>query len=329
VINGMTILAEVRDYETLLDAIRVRKAQLQLSNDALEQLAGLCEGHLSKLLPQSPTKKAGWFTLSLMLPALGSKLVLVEDPVAMERIRPRLKPRDECHVRRKIKESEMTPRYRVTKDCVVGSVLYMAGAEFRWDGWPVTPAGDDAIEAANEAGARILRYWRKHRQTPGCPSSPYATKHGRFYLPAQIQDPHVTRLPGVPEAATDEMPRYRAVRPIRLGKDTMEAGQEFAYTAWPPTDLAPSNDAAEAVTAYLRENVGNPNILPSPWCEFVQDVFLPELPVPDRQRPNAFGNVQPLTVGDDAFRELSARREAEARASLNARPRGSRRRVGA
>jgi hypothetical protein len=44
------------------------------------------EGHLSKILPQNPTKKIGWDTLPLLLGGCGLRLVVIEDPEATKRL---------------------------------------------------------------------------------------------------------------------------------------------------------------------------------------------------------------------------------------------------
>lgn len=44
-------LAIVRDYDGLIAALRLRKAELGLSDAALEQISGMTSGHVSKILP--------------------------------------------------------------------------------------------------------------------------------------------------------------------------------------------------------------------------------------------------------------------------------------
>jgi hypothetical protein len=80
-------LAEIRDYNSLHQALRIRAAQLEISRLDLDRLAYLTPGHASKLLSPRPTKWLGNQTLNFVLPALGVKLILVEDPEALARIR--------------------------------------------------------------------------------------------------------------------------------------------------------------------------------------------------------------------------------------------------
>jgi hypothetical protein len=93
------IIAEVRDYESLLDAFRTRIKQLDVTADSVEAVAGLTRGYLGKVLKRREIPdltRIRPFTMGIMLGALGVKLVLVEDEKQLELIRSRLKRRSKC-----------------------------------------------------------------------------------------------------------------------------------------------------------------------------------------------------------------------------------------
>jgi hypothetical protein len=74
-----TIIGEARDHEELVALLRQRKMALQVSDQCLDELAGLAVGHSSKVLGPVPVTALGRITLSALLGALALKLVVVED----------------------------------------------------------------------------------------------------------------------------------------------------------------------------------------------------------------------------------------------------------
>jgi hypothetical protein len=99
--------AEIRSYADLIRALRERKERLDVSFNLLEDISGLQSGHISKLLSPRASKRLGELSLDCLLAALGVKLVVQVDPVAMARVRSRLTPRYRagrerhavCHIR--------------------------------------------------------------------------------------------------------------------------------------------------------------------------------------------------------------------------------------
>jgi hypothetical protein len=93
------ILADARiaDEGALLDAIEARRVELQMSNASLEQVAGLCVGHVSKLLSPARGRSPSLRTLDRILAAVQLSIVLVRDPSRAAGAS--WKPRDEAHVR--------------------------------------------------------------------------------------------------------------------------------------------------------------------------------------------------------------------------------------
>ena len=83
-------MAVIHDYDSLHKALRERKAELEITFNTLDEVAGFTSGHASKLLAPRPLKNIGGTTLGLMLQGLGVQLIMEEDPEAMERISAKL-----------------------------------------------------------------------------------------------------------------------------------------------------------------------------------------------------------------------------------------------
>jgi len=83
---GMNILAEIRTYAQLVEALRRRSAALGLSREALDAAAPLQPGYAGKLLAPVPVRSLGSLTMGPVLMALGVRLLLVEDPETIKRI---------------------------------------------------------------------------------------------------------------------------------------------------------------------------------------------------------------------------------------------------
>jgi hypothetical protein len=88
-------LGEVYSYTDLHRLMRLRAAELKISRSEIDRLAGLASGHAGKILAPRPLRRAGDQTIPFLLPALGMKLIAVEDLQAVERIKTRAEPRDE------------------------------------------------------------------------------------------------------------------------------------------------------------------------------------------------------------------------------------------
>src|SRR5690348_10753754 len=85
--------AEIRSYRGLIEALRARKHELDVSCLTLDHVAGLASGHSGKLLGQGLTKGLGDVSLPLLLDALGLKLLLVPDDERLAKVRDRLTKR--------------------------------------------------------------------------------------------------------------------------------------------------------------------------------------------------------------------------------------------
>jgi hypothetical protein len=89
----------VRDYGSLVDALRAAKEYREISHETLEQIAGLCGGFVDKLLGVNQDKKIGPLTLGLLLAALGVRLRLEPDPEQAQRMAHRWDKRNSKQVR--------------------------------------------------------------------------------------------------------------------------------------------------------------------------------------------------------------------------------------
>lgn len=89
----------VRSYDDLIIALRAMKEFLGLSNETLEEIAGLTRGHCDKLLGPRRSKHIGRQTLPLILGALGVRLRVEIDPEQAKRVAARWLRRNELQVR--------------------------------------------------------------------------------------------------------------------------------------------------------------------------------------------------------------------------------------
>jgi hypothetical protein len=86
-------LARIENYVDLVHALRARAAALNLSLEALDTLSGLADHYTSKVLtphPQLSMRTLGKLSLGCVLGALGTELLLIENPAAMVRLSDRL-----------------------------------------------------------------------------------------------------------------------------------------------------------------------------------------------------------------------------------------------
>jgi hypothetical protein len=86
-------LARIENYVQLVDALRERAAALNVSLTALDTLSGLHDGYSAHLLTphvQSSMRTLGKTSLGCVLGALGTELLLIENPAAMIKLSDRL-----------------------------------------------------------------------------------------------------------------------------------------------------------------------------------------------------------------------------------------------
>lgn len=83
------ILGPVACYADLHELMRARADELEITRASLDRLACLPAGYAAKLLSPKPMKKLSDETLGFAMPALGMKLVAIEDLEAVEMLRAR------------------------------------------------------------------------------------------------------------------------------------------------------------------------------------------------------------------------------------------------
>jgi hypothetical protein len=85
------ILAEVRDYQGLVAALRARIVELGTRCEDIDSVSGLPLRYTSKLVCARPVRNLGKVSLGLLLSTLGLKLqVCLDESGLFEQIRPRL-----------------------------------------------------------------------------------------------------------------------------------------------------------------------------------------------------------------------------------------------
>jgi hypothetical protein len=86
---SITPIGTFTDYDSFVELLRARKAELGLSNDVMDDLAGLARGHSDKLVGPSQTKGIGPVTFGLVLDVLGLSGTLYVDPAKAAKLEER------------------------------------------------------------------------------------------------------------------------------------------------------------------------------------------------------------------------------------------------
>lgn len=129
--------------------LRKRKNALGLSDKVVEEIADMAGGFVSKILAPQPVKTLGRTSLTLLLGALGLKLIVVEDPDQVRRVRRRWTERAEHHV-------NIAPHTLRTARPIVLSRLARKAALARWARVP-TDERQSIVARLNEARKRRAR----------------------------------------------------------------------------------------------------------------------------------------------------------------------------
>jgi len=87
---GQRIVGEFCDYTGFVEALRVRVLELKTPVEALDAIAGLPKGYISKVTGARPVRRIGMKSLGEILGALGVKCQIVEDEHALDSIRRRI-----------------------------------------------------------------------------------------------------------------------------------------------------------------------------------------------------------------------------------------------
>lgn len=85
--------APIRSMPELVQALRDRRDELNISHETIDSIAGLQSGYTSKLLAPKPIKNLGPMSFGSILGALGLAVVVVPDPQAEAKVGDRWEPR--------------------------------------------------------------------------------------------------------------------------------------------------------------------------------------------------------------------------------------------
>jgi hypothetical protein len=83
----------VTDYAGLLEVIRRRMAELELTYELLDHLAGTQQGYSNKILGPTPCKTLGPISFAAIVGALALKVTVSVDKIQAERMQRRWVPR--------------------------------------------------------------------------------------------------------------------------------------------------------------------------------------------------------------------------------------------
>ena len=86
---GERIICEVRDYSQFTEGLRAWLAELRISYETANEIAGLQPNYLSKMIAKSPVRSFSRVSLGSTLGALGLKLLLAVDAEKLAAMAPR------------------------------------------------------------------------------------------------------------------------------------------------------------------------------------------------------------------------------------------------
>ena len=105
------VVGEFSNYEELINSLRNRASELNLSGEQIDRRAGVADRYTEKLLRQPPIRRLGAISLGPFLGALAVRGLLIEDRVALEKLRRQTTPRDLRFVRAAPRTIIFTVRY--------------------------------------------------------------------------------------------------------------------------------------------------------------------------------------------------------------------------
>lgn len=92
-------LATVTGHESMIEALRVAKERLGLSNEFCDDIGGLTRGHTDKILGPTRVKNLGPMTMDLFCEMFAVQFVMVPNIDAARRMETRWEGRESSHVR--------------------------------------------------------------------------------------------------------------------------------------------------------------------------------------------------------------------------------------
>jgi hypothetical protein len=93
------VIAEFSNYDELINALRIRAAELNLSGETVDAVSGLPARYTQKLLGPQQIRRLGSTSLGPFLGALAVRCLIVEDRAALERLRRQTTPRKSQYAR--------------------------------------------------------------------------------------------------------------------------------------------------------------------------------------------------------------------------------------
>jgi hypothetical protein len=97
--DGPRVLAQFSTYDELIDALRARAAELNLSGEQIDGVSGLPARYTQKLLGPGAVRRLGVTSLGPFLGALAVRCLIVEDKAALERLLRQTTPRKSQYAR--------------------------------------------------------------------------------------------------------------------------------------------------------------------------------------------------------------------------------------
>ena len=107
---GGRIVGEFADYPGMLDTLRARVDELAINGERFDEFAGLPRGYLSKLIGVRPVRRISMVSMGPLFSALGIYCIVVENPAATQRLKNRIKPRNNAYMRRSYTLRTLTDR---------------------------------------------------------------------------------------------------------------------------------------------------------------------------------------------------------------------------
>lgn len=169
----------IRSTEDLLEAFAARKAELELSNDFVDEVGGLTRGHCDKVLGPTRAKRLSPMTLDLFLEVFALEIVVRPNAEAMARMETRWEQRKPDRVR--IEPNRVSRRILRRAGPLIFKEMGKIGGQVR--NHMLTPKHRRQI-ARKAARAR----WKRAKADPDKPRAP-----GR--------DPLQPAVPNAPQAA--------------------------------------------------------------------------------------------------------------------------------
>jgi hypothetical protein len=105
------VIGEFSNYDELLNVLRARRAELNLSGQELDSVSNLPDRYSQKLLGPHQLRRLGATSLGSFFGALALRGVLVEDKAAVERLRRQTTARNLSYVRGGATHLTLTTRF--------------------------------------------------------------------------------------------------------------------------------------------------------------------------------------------------------------------------